>query len=1132
MANSPRNFLVFWFLLSVQAAVGQRAALTGDVRDPAGLGIPQVQLTAVDLDQGFTRQALSDSAGGFTFLSLQPGRYIVQAQKAGFAAAEVSDIELHVGDNRFLRIVLPLARVSVSIQVTDHHEDVDTSPGLSYVVSGDMIRQAPLITRDVLDLAQLQPGVLPVNPDGISGGANFTIAGNRNDSITFLLDGSHNNNLLDNSITFDPNPDTISEFKILTTGYTAEYGRNGGGEISLLTKSGTKSLHGSVFEYLRNDLLDANSYFNNAYGVPRDVLKRNQFGATLGGPVLLPGEQPAGRRNLFFFLSYQGTIQDATETVTTSAFTPLEIQGNFSQSAVSPSGQSIPDPGVVSFLQSDPALQPDPAMAAQGIIAHGAISQVAAAYIQSGFIPAAASGAVRYQAADVARIHEFTAKVDWEASTRQKISATLGGDRGSDASPFDFGDGSVLGFPTNSRSGDNFLNLTHLLTLKPNLLNEFRLGIQRNFNNSLLPANQQPGAAALGIQINQDANTGPPNLFFDSGLAVGYSPVGPQRIFNNTFSYSDVLSWVQGQHSLKFGAGISAFQNNISNFDFFVNGAFYFSSVNSGYTGNERADFLLGFPFFYQQGPAAQSNIRSNASYVFANDEYRARSNLIITAGLRYEYNTPKTDTRNRLFSILPGHHSVIFPNAPVGMVFPGDPGAPRGVNFPDRTNFAPRLGFVWSPDAERKLTVRAAAGLFFDILKAEDNFQFNGQEPFYSSAGLSYPGFSRPYSSTTDPFPSQPPTATTSFSNFLPINSFGSVFVVDPHLRTPRIYQYSMGIERSLAWETVGSLAYAGSTSRGLTALVDINPFQRGSLNRLLNPTYGGNQTPCDGSAGMPCNFASLPQFRNVAGANFNSLQASLRKVAHSSENLGRSYFTLAYTYSHNIDNASGFRNRNSQVPSYSPDLFRASSDFDLRHRVVFSGGWDLPLATWVPKAPHAVTSGWSFFPVVSWRSGFPLDVLAGLAPPYTSPGPSGAGDAGLVRANLIAPLHFFNAHKVQTIGGNSGNYYFAPASFDNTQYPTDAEVVANPSLATYGTLPRNAFRGPGRFNVNLAVAKTFPLYGERMRVELRSDFFNLFNHTEFSDPVTNIGDTPQFGQIIGTAPPRIVQLSARVVF
>ena len=1108
--------MLLCLIVGAKCAEAQRASLAGEVRDPSGLGIPQVKLTVVNVDQGLTREAWSDHRGEFSFLLLQPGRYEVEAQKDGFAAAEVTGIDLHVGDHRSLRIVLPVAGVRISIQVTDHNSELDTSPGLSYVVSGDTIRQAPLITRDVLDLSLLQPGVLPVNPDA-SSGVSFTIAGNRNDSIGFLLDGAHNNDLLDNSITFDPNPDTISEFKILTTGYTAEYGRNAGGEITLLTKAGTRSLHGTAFDYVRNDALNATSYFNGVAGVPRDTLKRNQLGATLGGPLALPGRKETREQGLFFFLAYQGTIQSSTQTVTTPAFTPVELTGDFSHSGAGGS----PDQGVACFLSgklpdgtpcgrpAHPQYQSDLNQGQRAII--GNINPVANAYIQSQLIPAGANNQITAQQGGDSHAHEFTAKLDWEASPRQKASITLGGDRGSVLSPFSFGDGSVPGFPTHSRGGDNFLNLTYLLIIHPNLLNEFRVGLQRAFNDALLPANSEPLANALGIQIAQDDYTGPPILAFDSGLTIGYSPLGPQHIANNTFSYSDTLTWVHGVHSLKFGAGIAAYQSNIDKFDFFVNGAFFFSG-SSRYTGNSEADFLLGLPLVFQQGPAALSNVRSKASYVFANDEVHVRPNLVVTAGLRYEYSTPKTDTMNRIFSILPGHQSVIFPNAPVGMVFPGDPGAPRGANFPDRTNFAPRFGFAWNPNQSRNWTVRAGAGVFFDILKAEDNFQFNGQEPFYSSSGVRFPSFSQPYAPGTDPFPSQPPTSSTNFSSLLPINSSSSVFVVDPHLHAPPIYQYSLSVQRRIPWDTVAEAAYVGSSSHGLTALVDVNPFQLGTSNRVLNLTSPNANCGVSNTSGKLC-FATLPEFRNISNASFNSLQASLRKQPHTSARFGRTYFTLAFTYSHNIDNASGFRNRNSQVPYYHPDYFHASSDFDLRHHVVFSGGWDLPFDSWASKAPRALTSGWSVFPIVSWRSGFPLDVLANLSTDPRNPGPSGAGDPGLARADLIAPIRLQDPHA-------AGHFWFDPASFSAT------------STGPYGSLRRNAFRGPGRYNINLALAKSLPLGREDRKVEIRADFFNLLNHTEFSNPVTNLSDTVHFGQITSTAAPRIIQLSGRFIF
>jgi hypothetical protein len=230
----------------------------------------------------------------------------------------------------------------------------------------------------------------------------------------------------------------------------------------------------------------------------------------------------------------------------------------------------------------------------------------------------------------------------------------------------------------------------------------------------------------------------------------------------------------------------------------------------------------------------------------------------------------------------------------------------------------------------------------------------------------------------------------------------------------------------------------------------------------------------------------------------------------------MGTVYFTLAYTYSHNIDNASGFRNATSTVPTFSPGLFRASSDFDLRHVVTFSGGWDLPFN----RGPKLLVKGWSLYPIVTYRTGYPLSVTADLATAATDPGPSGAGDSGLVFANLVGPVQYFDPHQKQTFAGNGGAFFFNPLAFSN--------AVPTPP---YGTVPRNFLRGPGRTNMDLALAKSTPVYGERVRIELRAEAFNIFNHTQFLNPDTN-PDNTTFGQISSTYDPRILQLGVRIKF
>jgi hypothetical protein len=608
------------------------------------------------------------------------------------------------------------------------------------------------------------------------------------------------------------------------------------------------------------------------------------------------------------------------------------------------------------------------------------------------------------------------------------------------------------------------------------------------------------------------------------------------------------------------GTGLSIFQNN-SNASYLVDGQFVFYGTS---TTSDLADFLLGLPSAYLQAPNASLYTRSKFMFGFVQDEWKTAPSLSINFGLRYEYSTPKIDTQNRLFSIMPGQQSILFPNAPVGMVFPGDPGAPRGTNFPDRNNFAPRFSFAWSPGNNQRWRVRGGFGVFYDILSAEDNIQFNGQEPFASSANLFFNSpanfngpqnfLSNPFQAAgvVDPFPSRNPPHDLNFAanGLLPIGDLlRNVIVVDPHMRAPYIYQYGLNLQTKLTPSAMLQVGYVGNSAHALMALSDVNPMVLGTSNRILNLTTG-NST-CTAQTDDSCSFAAIREFKSMARANYNSLEVLLRKSFSQTQQLGGSYLTLGYTYSHTIDDASGFDSRNPAVPAYSPFLFRASSDNDLRHRLVASGGWTLPFRYYLSDLPARLTDGWNLAGMLSWRTGFPLDVFANFPTTYdfTDPGPSGAGDPSLVHANLIAPYGALNPRTNATFQGISGNFWFSPTRFSNAQcpantlpnsnacvpgpamFPNAAQVLANPALRTYGTLPRNFFRGPGQTNLDLAISKTTPLRRERISMEIRAEFFNALNHTQFSDPNTNINDY-FFGQITDTANPRIIQLGLRLIF
>ena len=1088
------------------------ATLSGTVKDPSGAVIAGAVVTLTNPQTNISRQTQSGADGSYLFTLIPIGTYSISAAATGFRTFVHSGIVLDINQNARQDVVLELGSTTQVVEVSGNVTQVDTvSATLGKVETEQRILDLPLVGRDTLQLGLLQPGVFAPDPDDGSNNP-FSVSGQRSESLTFLLDGADNNDFLGNNIVVSPNPDAVQEFKIITNNYEAEYGRSSGGIVNQVIKSGTNTFHGSAFEFLRNDAFNARDFF-----IP-DVtpFKRNVFGGSIGGPIK--------RDKTFFFGSYQGTRRREGQVAPVfSTLTQAERSGDFSDLLAG--GVQLVNPVTgVNYVNNQVPVNP---ISANYISKYAPLPNLGT----NGFV-SAPSGRIRDDQAISRGDHHF--------NDRDTLSGVYLFEDIGDYYPFQFVKGVGIASGGTVPNGSAFTDakrfqsgsLTWTHTFGPTMINEARFAANRTATLQFVPVDhtspQQLGFT--NVTPDDPAGTAPPLITVSGSFNLGPNPQGPSTLHDVTFQWQDTVSWQRGNHALKFGGDVRRIRINF-NFDYYNNGSFDFASYGS-FTGYPLADFVGGFPDNYFQFSNAVYGIRQTSYYVFAQDAWKAKPRLSLDLGLRYEYNSPQSDPHNEIIGYYPGHQSTVFPDAPPGVLYPGDPGTPnRALVYPDHNNFAPRFGFAWDVKGTGRLVMRGGFGIFYDIEDGALNFQFGGQPPFGDGSNF-YPtasAFASTSNYLTDPFTPlgyinpYPFAASGRVGQFFP-PKISFAYVVDPHFRTPYSENFNYGLQYQLSPNTMLEAFYVGSLGRKLISTGEVNfPNPADEMRQLA--LVGGDPSlvnidcarPLSGCYGTtdPVN-ASLADIGQLYTNFSNGVSASHELQVTLDKRLSHGFQTrVAYTLSKTTDLTSGFRARSSNYTDpLNYRLDHALADFDATHRLVISGGWQLPLDQRVQSNRYLkkLASGWNLESIVSFQSGNPITLYQNNN--------SSLQNSGYERPDVLGPISVFGnprqnrsfspgadgAHGSCLGGSGTGPFWFDPTNLDCVNVP----------LFTYGTLGRNAFRGPGINNWDLALLKDTNIT-ERHRIEFRAEFFNAFNHAQFSNP-DNSGFSSTFGQLTTT--------------
>lgn len=1047
--------LVFLFLLA-SSAVAQtyRGSLRGTVYDPNGAAIPGAQIKLTNVASGESRTAMSSSEGQYAISSLQPGDYRLEVEKSGFSKGD-ERVQVLVNQELRVNVTLPVGNPTVDdVYSTDAFLKKD-SASLGTVIENRQVDGLPLDGRNFYELSLLVPGAAPAAPGSagsVRGDFAFSVNGAREDGNNFLLDGVYNVDPKLNTFGVRPPVDAIREFETLTSSYDASFGRNPGAQVNVILKSGTNAFHGSLFEFHRNGALDARNFFAPS-SEPKPKYLRNQFGASIGGPI--------NHDKTFFFADYEGTRSREGITRITNVPTLLERAGNFSQSLF---GAPI-DP----FTQ-----QPFPG----GIITSQRFNAVGRALLNLYPLPNRNVPLQNFVSSPIQRDRNdsFDARIDHRAGKADFSFRYSCGNRDL-FEPFTGPAFSLVpgfGDTVKRRSQNAMAALNYVFT--PNLVNEARVALSRVAGSVTQEASRRNPDLGLPV-ISPNAR--------DAGLSfttvTGLSPLGdegnnPQNSVTNVYQILDTATYIRGNHLIKFGGDLRFSQQNAFR-DVESRGRLQFSPF-AQISGNALADLLLGYPLLTSVARVDNpQHLRTQSYNFFLNDSFRVSPRLTLTAGLRYEYNSPPVDAQDR---------ANVFDLATRTLVRVGTNGVPRGGVDADKNNFAPRVGLAWTIGKDEKTVLRAGYGIYYD------------QSPLAPGEALY---FNSPYFDNNIFFslPGLPLTLDNPFPSFFPFPLPDSALAIQRDLRTAYMQHWNVNVQRQMGRSGVLEVGYVGSKGTKLLTARDINQPQPSAL-----------------PPGLPFVPRPDPRFDDIdllesrANSNYHSLQARFQ------QRLSKGLSTLvSYTFARSVDDASNFFSSagdpNFPQNSYNLRAERGRSNFDVRHRLSASYSYDLPFGKGQAHLADAgwLLSGWQTFGIITLQSGRPFTVALLSDIDNSGTGRSILGFGANDRPNLVGDPN---------AGAHTTDRWFNTAAF------------TFPVRGTFGNAGRNILDGPSYQNVNFSLLKNTSI-SERLNLQLRAEFFNLFNHPNLNLPDNFLG-SPTFGRISSAREPRHIQFGVKLLF